>query len=261
MTDVTFLVQGNAIKGHRIVVMSYGGMLQELLEANAGQIEIEDITPQTFKTVLEYVYKDVCDISPLNVFELMYASKVFGLTDLERECANYIQESLNLSNIGAYYTQALLFDSTEYIEVCQAYFKTNTLEFIASTGFLEVSNEVLVTLCSSESVSCSPLQLFLACVEWAKSECKRQKRQVTPENLRTVLGQVLTKLRFQAIPWTDLLESVLPLEILPFEDVGRIITEVLKKENVLKKEKRTEFSDVDIRSPVKVIIMILHEHV
>ena len=54
MTDITFLVQGTEIKGHRTVVSSYGGPLRALLETDAKQVEIpEDISVTTFKSILQ----------------------------------------------------------------------------------------------------------------------------------------------------------------------------------------------------------------
>ena len=53
LTDVTFIVQGSAIKGHRNVFTAYSGMLRELLENKGDQVEIEDVAPQTFQAVLE----------------------------------------------------------------------------------------------------------------------------------------------------------------------------------------------------------------
>ena len=53
MTDVTFMVQGSAMKGHRNVISSSGTMLRELLESKADRVEIEDVAPHTFQAILE----------------------------------------------------------------------------------------------------------------------------------------------------------------------------------------------------------------
>ena len=187
--------------------------------------------------VNRYLYTDNCKISQANVFELMHASKMFGLNDLERRCAEAMKENLTENNVGAFTSEALQFESKEYLQVCEEYFQTHTHEVIKTKEFLEISNEALVALCSSDSIVCSELDLFLACVAWSKSDCQRKSLQPTPENLRLVLGDVLKKLRFPVIPIKDLLEIVIPLEILTFEEVGRVICEVQKK------EKKSEFLD------------------
>ena len=53
MTDVTFIVQGTEIKGHRAVASCQGGLLRELLVSENKRIVIDDISPQTLTAVLE----------------------------------------------------------------------------------------------------------------------------------------------------------------------------------------------------------------
>ena len=54
LTDVTFLVKGTEVKGHRNVAASRGGKLQELAYSKEERIEISDeIALNTFKSVLE----------------------------------------------------------------------------------------------------------------------------------------------------------------------------------------------------------------
>ena len=54
LTDVTFIVQGTEIKGHRVVASSHDGILRQLVENSAtNRIEIdEDMAPHTFNTIL-----------------------------------------------------------------------------------------------------------------------------------------------------------------------------------------------------------------
>ena len=52
-TDVTFKVQGTDIKAHRIVFISCGGMLRQLIESKENDHEISDVTPETFQLIIE----------------------------------------------------------------------------------------------------------------------------------------------------------------------------------------------------------------
>ena len=51
-TDMSFNVQGTEIKAHRIVFISCGGVLRQLIESKVG-VEIKNITPETLLLVLE----------------------------------------------------------------------------------------------------------------------------------------------------------------------------------------------------------------
>lgn len=196
--------------------------------------------------LFRYLYTDICEVSDLNLFEVTHAAKSLGLDDLEKHCAEAVKGRLSATNVLAFTSQALQFEAKENTKVCREYFRKNTLEVIKTKEFVEISLDVLLTLCSSEGIACSELELFLACMEWAKKECERQKREGTPENLRAVLGDVLTKIRFPSMPKQDLEDVVIPLEILTYEEVGRIIV------GWKKKEKRTEYSDELRTETVKV---------
>ena len=52
-TDMTFNVQGTEIKAHRIVFISCGGVLRQLIESKENDVEIMNITPELFLLVLE----------------------------------------------------------------------------------------------------------------------------------------------------------------------------------------------------------------
>ena len=54
-TDVTFVVNGHKINGHRVIMSSHGGPMQKLLLNNPGNIKIDDMGHDTFDTLLGYV--------------------------------------------------------------------------------------------------------------------------------------------------------------------------------------------------------------
>ena len=100
------------------------------------------------------------------------------------------------------------------------------MEILRSDEILEVSKEVLGTFCDTEGKKCSELDMFATCVRWAEEQCRRSKNlKGTPEDLRNVLGQVLTKIKFEKMSVDDFMEFVVPLELLPNEQVGQLITD------------------------------------
>ena len=53
MTDVTFVVQELEVKAHGVVVSCRGGKLRKMVEEKKEKIEIENVSPETFNTILE----------------------------------------------------------------------------------------------------------------------------------------------------------------------------------------------------------------
>ena len=177
---------------------------------------------------------------------MIHAAKIFGLVELEKLCAESLKSILTVNNVGDFTSQALECESKASLEVCEEYFRANTDQVIKSEEFLSVSIEVLEALYGTESITCSELDLFLALLAWAKSECKRQKCEETPENLQRVVRNVVAKVRFPIIPVKEIMETVVPKQLLTHEDVGRLIYEAQTK------QKTTGFSNEHRTNIVKV---------
>ena len=166
-----------------------------------------------------------------NLFEVTHVAKYFGLVDLENLCAETVRDKLTERNVGAYAAQALHWNSKENVRVCQEYFRSNTSRIIKTKQFLEMPQPVLLALCQCEGITFSELELFLACVSWARKRCQRRRLEATPANLREALGDVLNEIHFPCIPKEDFEKYVIPLEILTYEEIGRISVGWCKKEN------------------------------
>ena len=183
-----------------------------------------------------------------NVFEIIHASNFLQLNILEDICADFLEEKLSCKNVGELTKKAMEFGAKKSIETCLEYFGRNASEILNTQEFLQLPYEALLMLCSCRNVDCTQLELFQSCVSWAAEECVRKKNQPTPENMRKKLGQILSKIQFASMELKHLLEIVIPMEILPFEEVGRIIVKKVKKE---KKKVQTKKS-VDGNQEIKV---------
>ena len=164
-----------------------------------------------------------------NVFNVIHAANHLGLNALEDLCAEYLEGRITCANVGEFAKRALEFSARKSLELCQTFFARNASEIIHSEAFLHLSPEAVSSLCSP-NVACSQLELFESCSRWAQEECVRQKKQPTCQNIRKVLGHILTKIQFSHIPLDDFLRVVVPYEILPYEEVGKIIVKKVKQE-------------------------------
>jgi hypothetical protein len=171
------------------------------------------------------------------VFNILYAAKVFQIEDLESFCAEFIERKLTEKNVGTFTGQALEFDSKAILNVCLQYFSENTKTVISAQEFLSISAEVLAKFCSAEKMACSVLELFNACTSWAHNKCHGQKKQETPENLQSILGDVLEEIRFTEMTMKEFIEVVVPTKILRNEVVGLVIVKLQENLNARGAEK------------------------
>jgi len=226
LTDVLFIVQGEEMKCHKLILSSCESRLKELVANNPEKIDIDDVSPHTFREILKYLYADDCVVTDSNVFELMHASQKFALADLEHSCSEFIKNKLTESNVSFFTGQALQFDAKGSLKVCLDFFKKNTLNVLSTKQFLEIPKKALLILSGNKNAECSESRFFTACFDWAKEECKRQNLEQVHKNLRNVLGEdVLSQIKFQKMSLKEFLNIVVPAKILTHEEIGRHIEE------------------------------------
>ena len=179
-----------------------------------------------------YIYTDTVRISDDNLFDIVFAAKKLKLGDLEKRCAEFLKMKISDDNVGNLVEQAVQFDSEDCIETCLEYFGDNTKFVISSKEFFKMSRDNIGKLCEVVKISCAYIELFLACVDWAKAECRRNNTDPSPENLRTALGDIVRKIKFSTMTFDELLKTVVPTGILTNDHLGQIIYSLGKCPNV-----------------------------
>ena len=127
--------------------------------------------------------------------------------------------------------QAMALKSKTLQKTCQEYFAANTTKVLQSNTFLNFSQAALACLCDSETVNCTEKELFDACLKWAGKICDQTGRSRTAQNISAALGNILNKIKFHKMGKNELLQNVVPLDILSDEQIGRAIRLLIKKEN------------------------------
>lgn len=109
MSDVTFDVTGRTFHGHKYVLatgstvfyaMFYGGLSGNTNSSIAGAesklpvVEVPDVDPEAFLTMLKYLYSDEIALNADNVLSTLYAAKKYIILHLAEECVRW-DNSLN----------------------------------------------------------------------------------------------------------------------------------------------------------------------
>ena len=163
------------------------------------------------KIIYKKTVMDKSLITDENLFELMHVAKIFGISDLESDCSEFIQKKLTVNNVGFFTSEALHFEAKDSLKVSQDFFKKNTLKVLNTEEFLDIPHEVLENFCNNKSDDCSEARFFKACFDWSKAECKRQKLKVTHENLRNVLGNdLISKIDYEKMGREEFIYGVVP---------------------------------------------------
>ncbi|KAF8646566.1 hypothetical protein HU200_065788 [Digitaria exilis] len=128
--DVSFLVDGETFRAHRAVLAARSPVFQaELLgsmaEAAMPCITLHDISPATFKAMLQFIYTDVLpedhDLGgdPAEMFELLLvAADRFALDRLKLLCAQKLWENVSLDTVGDVLACAEIYNCPELKNKC-----------------------------------------------------------------------------------------------------------------------------------------------
>ena len=95
-----------------------------------------------------------------------------------------------------FFLQARLFDEPQLAALCLETIDKYTPESLAAEGFIDIDIDTLSVVLERDSLRIKEAKLFAAVLRWSEAECYRQSLPINAENKRSVLGHVLTKIRF-----------------------------------------------------------------
>ncbi|XP_076267442.1 BTB/POZ domain containing protein 3 lute isoform X2 [Rhynchophorus ferrugineus] len=200
MADIRFVVgSSQVIPAHKYVLatgssvfyaMFYGG-LAECKE----EIEVPDVEPSAFLTLLKYLYCDEIHLEADTVLATLYVAKKYIVPHLARACVNYLETSLTAKNACLLLSQSRLFEEPELMQRCWEVIDAQAEMALKSEGFVDIDISTLESVLGRETLNCKEMNLLEAALNWASAECGRRELEPTAQNKRAVLGNALYLIR------------------------------------------------------------------
>ncbi|XP_027238492.1 BTB/POZ domain-containing protein 6-B isoform X2 [Penaeus vannamei] len=205
MADVHFVVgqpgtgrSTQRIPAHKYVLavgssvfyaMFYGGLKSE------DEIQVPDVEPSAFLTLLRYLYCDEIRLEPDTVLATLYAAKKYLVPHLAQQCVKFLEVSLTARNACLLLSQSRLFEEPELMTRCWEVIDAQAEMALQSDGFVDIDFPTLTSVLSRETLNCREIILFEAALSWAEAECTRQEIDPSPDNKRKVLSSALNLIR------------------------------------------------------------------
>jgi hypothetical protein len=145
--------------------------------------------------------------------DVLNASRRYKVPTLATRCHQFINDRLTDSDVCSLLDQCIVANETDLVNSCLAFIKHHTSAVIASQSFLESSPEVVLHILNLEETTATEIELFEACVAWARSRCAPGNRD-DPDALRRHLEPMLPHIRFPSMSQEDFASRVVPLNIL-----------------------------------------------
>ena len=176
------------------------------------------------------------DIKPESVMAVMYAAKKYDVQPLVDRCRKFLKDGLDVENVCEILEQAVTFSEQQLVDDCIAVIKENAAEVVDTVGLLKVSPPVLRLLFEKGFVELDPLKCYEAAKKWALDHLKADKHEdIDPENVRSVLGDVINEIRFCDMQLETFIENVADDNILQDSTKVAIIVALNKKRKPLQR--------------------------
>lgn len=174
--------------------MFYG----QLKEADA--VQIEDSTADAFKEFLQLVYLPEITVTMANHAEVLSLVDKYGMLDCVGTLVPLIKRHLTFENLATYYQLAISLNSLDLKNFCERLITEFTYNTLKSESFLQCPRELVQQILQFDSLNCFEIDLFEACMAWAKLACQQKRMdENNAENLKTQLGNCFHLIRFGAM--------------------------------------------------------------
>lgn len=136
---------------------------------------IEEFEPDVFRQLIEYIHTGCVTLQPRTLLGVMNAADYYGLEELRRACAGFVQCCINVDTVCA-----LLASAERYIQYkCTKSLVQKVLEFVDEHGnevlnlgsFTLLPQHVVRLILARDELRADEFTKFQAALMWSKKSC------------------------------------------------------------------------------------------
>ncbi|KAJ1269251.1 hypothetical protein BS78_07G196600 [Paspalum vaginatum] len=155
-SDVSFVVDGEEFPAHRAVLAARSPvfkaqLLGSMADAKMSSIILHDITPETFRVMLRFIYTDACpeddelgdDFPSEMLLNLLAAADRFALGRLKLLCARELGCNVSVETVADILGYAETYNCTELKKKCMDFFveEDNFKKAVLTEGFIQLAQK------------------------------------------------------------------------------------------------------------------------
>ncbi|KAJ5076646.1 btb/poz domain-containing [Anaeramoeba ignava] len=223
------------------------GSFQEAKQDSKQPILVPDIEADVFLSLLTYAYTSHIELTQENAVGVLYASNKYNLPSLRKYCGEYLSALLNAENCCDLLQHALTVKEESLIKQSISCIQNNSYLVLAkSDGVLGLTEETLLMILSLENlIGISEIDIFRACIKWAKNQCNSLGIKPRPENLRKLLENIMKHIKFSLMSKMDL-EEVMETKTVDPDAMLQICFEILNKAHTQRFRERKQREEIKV---------------
>ena len=207
--DVWFIFEGKRIPSHKLVLSTvseyYNTMFYGSLPvSDEVNMDESNVSVKSFEEFLKYMYFMKPNLTMENIEGVINMAKITLCDDIFGDCEAFLKKSINKDNSFIQYQLALLYEMNSLKTLCETETSIQIESIFKSKKFLEIPYVYLQEIVKNDSLACEEIEVFNACIAWAKAAC--QRNCLDPANmkhLRSQLGDLVYEIRFTSMKNED----------------------------------------------------------
>ena len=153
-----------------------------------------------------------CDGS--NVLELLYISTKYEVCLLTERCETFLKEDMDAGNVCTILNHANTFHLSDLMKKALSFIECSASDVFENSDFLNLTRDSLLKLLSRDQIAATECDIIKSVIRWAEEQCSDQGLEKSGPHIRTILGEILYKLRIPTLTKEEFSETVAKTEIL-----------------------------------------------
>lgn len=210
-SDVEFLFieddKIHKIRAHTALLAAISPVFKSMFNGNWKEnnniVQIEDANCNAFGAFIQYLYGKETEIEQDNVEALLYLSNKYDVNGLVSRCSSFMIQQMSIENVLSYLNAAIIYDLAVLQDRCKIFISEYTEDILELPEFLSCNKNTLTAILKLEATSCTGLDMFDGCMEWARQRCSEKKMEETGENIRKELGDCFSLISFKDLEFKE----------------------------------------------------------
>jgi len=232
-SDVTLLVEGQALKAHRAILAAKSDYFRTLLtsgmkESHSKEVELKETPIKGFRLLLRYIYTGHMSLMEQElqvVLDILGLAQKYCFTVLETSVTNHLCSILDVERVCQIFQYASMYDIKPLVESCYEFIDDHGEEVLEHPSFLKLPQNLVTDIFSRDSLGVPEVKIFKAAQKWLEGNKKDNEDKTTSSDIAT---QVMSKVRLELIPVNDLLSVIRPSGIVSQDTLLETIESSMK---------------------------------
>ncbi|XP_054285126.1 BTB/POZ domain-containing protein 6-B-like isoform X1 [Macrosteles quadrilineatus] len=222
-------VSSNQLKAHSPVFRSKLKDLQQT-DRPEDNLHISDVNPDTFKLMLRHIYGgDLPKLDEKEIIHLALFGKSYDINGLVDKVASQLKPSSAKNIIPALNFLSHNYCPTLEAEVCKI-IQTETSSVVYDNTYLNIGEHSVLLIAKQDALNITEIELWKFLVRWGGNELKARQEK----SLRNCLIKVLEHFRFLTLTVQEIVDHILPSNVLTPAEVGELFYAIIAKQDPLK---------------------------